>query len=342
MKLSSLFKLRESPTKQLIALLDSVTLGTNGAKYRHLNTEERIHKSDNPLHLSIERNERLLGNVTFCRRKGEWYIRYFAFDQALQGTGTRRSKGGEGFIKRELNQFFDATLNGETEFGEVDVHYAYIDPKNSKSLWMSENFGFTPMANIATQTFSRVSIPKSTRVQKESNWKELAPVFRKAYGDFKFYFEEQLKSGPFYAVRGENNEVLAAMKVDKTTWVIERMPGKMGGVLTKAITYVPVLRKLINPKKHTFLVPEAVYFKDNDPKLLTELFEGVLALEKERIIFWWTDDRNPYYKAVKNEVNWGLLHKIIGVNQASLVVKQPEGVEYDNSRPAYTSGFDFI
>lgn len=342
MKLSSLFKLRETPSKQLIALLDSVTLGTNGAKYRHLNTEVHIHKADNPLHLSIERNERLLGSVTFCRRNGEWYIRYFAFDNGLQGTGKRRSKGGDGLIKRELNHFFDATLADETEFDKVDIHYAYIDPKNSKSLWMSENFGFTPVANIATQTFSRVYLPKSTRVQKESNWEELAPIYREAYGGFKFYFEEQLKSGPFYVIRGNDNKVLAAVKINKTTWVIERMPGKMGGFLTKAIPYVPVLRKLINPKKHTFLVPEAVYFKDNDSKLLTELFEGVLALEKEHLIFWWTDERNPYYKSVKDEVKWGLLHKIISVNQASLVVKQPEGVEYDNSRPAYTSGFDFI
>lgn len=342
MKLSSLFKLREQPTKQLIALLNSATLGTNGAKYRHLKTEDRIYSADNPLYLSIERNERLLGNVTFCRRGSEWYIRYFAFDSALQGTGKRRSKGGGGLIKRELNQFFEATLHGDTEFGKVDVHYAYIDPKNEKSLWMSENFGFKQVANIATQTFSRVSIPKSTRVRKESDWEELAPVFRKVYGEFQFYFEEHLKVGPFFVLRGENNEVLAATKISKATWVIERMPGKMGGLMTKLIPLIPILRKLIRPKNHTFLVPEAVFTKNNDPRFLTELFEGILSLEQERLIFWWTDEKNPLYNSIKDEVRWGLLNKIIGINTASLVVRQTEGEEYDKSRPAYTSGFDFI
>ena len=53
---SSLIHIRENPTPAIIELLESVTLGTNGAHYRHLDTREKIYETDNPLFLTLERN----------------------------------------------------------------------------------------------------------------------------------------------------------------------------------------------------------------------------------------------------------------------------------------------
>ena len=103
MQLSPLFKIRTEATPELIQLLDQVTLGTNGAKYRHLNTVDRIHNADQPLHLSVERNEKLLGNATFCQREREWYVRYFAFNPSFQSTGAKKSRSNDNFLKRELD-----------------------------------------------------------------------------------------------------------------------------------------------------------------------------------------------------------------------------------------------
>jgi hypothetical protein len=44
--------IREEPTDSIAALLKSVTLGTNGAKYRHLNTEERLEQLYRPLYFN--------------------------------------------------------------------------------------------------------------------------------------------------------------------------------------------------------------------------------------------------------------------------------------------------
>ena len=342
MKLSPFFSLRQQATPELIQLLNSVTLGTNGAKYRHLNTTNRILDADEPLHLSLERNNRILGNISFCRREENWYIRYFAFDQALQSGGTKKSKGKTGFLKKELEMFFDQMLQGNDAFGKVDSFYAYIDPKNEKSLWMSENFGFQSVASVATQTFSRTRLKSDTRVTKNLYWTEVAPIFRESFGNHNYYFEAQLEKGPFYAIKNPSGEIIALAKTTNAAWEIERLPGKFGGILTKIVPFIPGLRKIVKPKNHQFVVPEAVFIKNNDPQLLQELFEGILYHEKQNLILWWVDTNDPTYKAVQSEVRWGMLHKFIGVHHASLVIRSNPEISYNNSKPVYTCGFDFV
>ena len=45
-------------SENLIELLSGVELGTNGAKYVHLDIKERIKEADHPLSFSLERNNR--------------------------------------------------------------------------------------------------------------------------------------------------------------------------------------------------------------------------------------------------------------------------------------------
>ena len=342
MKLSPFFHLREDVTPELLELLSSVTLGTNGAHYRHLDTEHRIHEADNPLHLSIERKDRVIGNVTFCRREKYWYVRYFAFRNQLQGKGQTRSKGQSGRLKEELQLFFDGILSEEQPYGDIHSFYAYIDPNNQKSLWMSEHFGFEKAAEIATQSFSRIRLPKRTAVEKINDWNSISAVIREHFSNNVFYFEDHLKKGPFYIIRDDYGNVQAGAKITRAKWAIERLPGKIGGWLPKIIPYIPGLRKIIRPKSHTFLVPEAVFVANNDPKVLVQLFEGILAMENQHLILWWVDQRAPLYKAVQKDVWWGTLHQLVGVNRANLVVKKNNKFQEDNSSPVYTCGFDFV
>ena len=68
-------------SEDLVELLSGVELGTNGAKYVHLDIKERIKEADNPLSFSLERNNRLIANITFCERDTGYYLRYFAFSR---------------------------------------------------------------------------------------------------------------------------------------------------------------------------------------------------------------------------------------------------------------------
>ena len=338
---SALLHTREHPTEGIISLLESVTLGTNGAHYKHLDTRWRIKELDAPLFLILERNNKVYGNITFCKRSNNWYIRYFAFDALVQSGGKKKSKGTSGGIKKELNDFFESALSSGGE-ERVDSFYAYIDPRNAKSLWMSENFGFETVGVIGTQTFSRRSPKASGRVERIDSWETVAELIQHTFSDQRFFFTAQTKKPPFYVIKNEEGEIIASAKTSVANWEIRRLPGKFGGKLVKWIPYIPVVRKLIRPKQHTFIVPEAVYVEDNCPLLFEELFEGILALESKNLIIWWVDFHDSLYAAIREKVKWGLLHKLLGVNEVNVVAKSLNHARSREEKSIYTSGFDFI
>lgn len=338
--LNPLFKLRESHTQGIVDLLEATTLGTNGAKYKHLDTAERINEADNPLFLSMERNDKVLGNITFCQRGRNWYIRYFAFQSFLQGSENKSNQQkGNSRLKQELAKFFDAALN---QNDAIDSMYAYIDPKNDRSKWMSENFGFNKISELATQSFSRVNPTPSKRLVKIHDWNQIASIVQSFYGSNAYYFETHCSKPPFYALRNDADEIIAFARTVNVHWEIVRMPGKFGGVLTRIIPYIPFLRKLIRPKNHEFLVPEIVWTKDNDSKLLSELFEGMLADQNLNLILWWTDTRSPLYKNVKSNVKWGLLHKIIGVAPVDVVQLRSKSYNNPSTEPIFVTAYDMV
>jgi hypothetical protein len=342
MGLSPFFKLREQATKEIIALLDSVVFGTNGAHYRHVDTKAKISQADNPLFLSLERNKNVLGNITFCRRDTSWYIRYFAFSKRVQSTGKSKSKAeGNGVLKRELAHFFDDVFKGEYS-APPHSFYAYIDPQNEKSLWMSENFGFEKKAEISTQTFSRIHPKLKVPIQKVEQWSEVRAFVSSQFGSQDYYFESQVNKPPYYVWKSESNEILGFAKSSTAHWEIKRFPGKLGAVLIKILPFIPGLKKVIKPKNHVFLAPEAVYVKN--PKQLGIFLESILHLENQKLMIWWVDVNNPSYMASFGCTNWGFLNKLIGTIPTHLVVKRNPRVTQstDSTNSVYTSGFDFI
>lgn len=342
--LHPIFKLNESASDKIIDLLDEAVLGTNGAQYRHLDTKEKIGECDDPLFLSMERNEKAIGNITFCRRGGHWYIRYFAFSTLVQSSGKQKSKAsGEGFIKREINRFFDLAFQGEFD-QPVQSFYAYIDPNNVKSLWMSENFGFEKIGTVVTQSFSRTHPKASSRLYKLDSWEEMKDSVSTRYKDYAYYFDVQTKKPPLYVLKDDSGKIIASTKISYASWEIKRFPGKLGGILVKLVPFVPILNKLIKPKQQNFLVMEAPVIENNDPKLFEELISGILNTEKKTVCFWWVDPRDELYRSTQQSVKWGLLHRLLGSPEAFVVRKtNPQiTVSQETGSPIYTVGLDFI
>lgn len=333
------FVVRESPTDSIVNLLKSVTLGTNGAKYRHLNTERRLAQLYKPLYFTLERNERALGNITLCRRPCGWYVRYFAFDQLFQTTAPPHSSKGKGGLKKKINDFFEAIEAGELE-DQPELFYAYVDPKNERSLFMAESFGFKTVSKIATQTFSRVAPQGSHRVRIIENTSELQQLLNHKFSDRPFYFDyHTFNSSPVYGLYN-NGELVAAAKTHPANWVIEQIPGKHGKLITKLIPYIPKLRRILKPANHQFIVIDTVWSKVNDASLLEELLESVLEQENKNLIIWWVDQQDALYKTIKKTLKWGLLHRLNGVHEVDLVMRSKNKIEI--SSPTYTTGIDFI
>lgn len=329
-------QIRYEPTPALIELLESVTLGTNGAHYRHLNTRDRIKQADNPIFVSIERRGVILANITFCQRGTNWYIRYFAFDKRFQSSGTKKSKS-DNFIKREIESIFQNAF----EHNGVESFYAFIDPQNVKSLWMAENYGFHVVSKIATQTFSRVNPKPSKRLLLINHEGELMPQINRSFSNYAYFYSAQTKP-PFYALKDESGEIVAFAKINLAEWEIKRLPGKFGGWLTRFIPYIPRLNKIIRPKNHAFVVPDCVWVKENKHELLVELFEGILAAENRNLIIWWIDHNDSLYTETRDKIKWGLLHRLVGISHANVVERTKDHKMKSNGKPVFTAGFDFI
>jgi hypothetical protein len=336
------FVLREDYTDEVLKLLKTVTLGSNGARYRHRHIEKRISKLYHPLFLNIERNNSVLGNITLCRREVGWYVRYFAMDTTFQSPKAiqRQSKSKKNTLKNNVSSFFDETFEEENA---PPLLYAYIDPRNDRSLWMSQNFGFYTAAKIATQTFSRIRPKVKTDVTEAQDLTFIKAKVEEVNKNKPLYFDYHTfnKETPFYELT-KNGEVVAFAKIHKAEWVIERLPGRKGKLLVNIIPYVPGVRKVVRPNAHKFIVVDSVWSVDNDKNLLEELFEGVLEKENKNTLVWWVDQKEELYKNVKGTLNWGLLNKINGVHEVDLVVKRKDKSNQEFDLPTYVTGFDFI
>ena len=330
------FEFTDVITPELVQLLEQTTLGTNGAMYRHLDVPERIYQTDAPLSFSLRRNEQLLANITFCKRDFGLYLRYFAFDKRFQSAGKARQTMHKSALKQEIEGVFQR-VSAEHP-GNLDMCYAYIDARNARSKWMSEQFGFQTKAKLATQSFSRRYPKKSSRISKEVLTDEHSSLIKSKYEGHTAFFDHYLKLGEMHCLRSSDGNLLALAKFTNVTWEISRLPGKMGGILVKALPYIPILRKMIQVKKHQFLVPEALCVADNDPKLLTEFLAGVLHMEQRHTMLWWMDERDELYVQVKEQVKWGILHQILGVSPVDVVIRG----DFEPKKPMYIAAFDMI
>lgn len=330
------FEFTETITSELVALLEQTTLGTNGAMYRHLDVPERICQTDSPLCFSLRRNGHLLANITFCKRDFGLYLRYFAFDKRFQSKGKARQTMHKSALKKEIESVFQGVISEHP--GSLTMCYAYIDARNARSKWMSEQFGFQTKAKLATQTFSRRFPKKSTRISKEALTEEHLSFIQKRYGHYTGYFDYYLKGASVHCLRSSAGDLLALAKFTNVAWEISRLPGRMGGVLVKALPFIPVLRKMIQPKMHQFLVPEAVCMAENNPAILTEFLSGVLFMENRHTMLWWMDERDELYVEMKHKVNWGILHGILGVSPVDVVVRG----DFQPTEPMFIAAFDMV
>ena len=344
MEIKAPFFLSNSWNKSILDLLQKTTLGTNGARYQHLNTSEIIDDLDNPLFLTLERNNSVLGNVTFCKREKYWYIRYFAFEQIFQIkksasfdnlTDSSNLKSKKIVLKSTLNHFFEESLKTENE-----CFYAYIDPKNLRSKFMCENFGFQVIGKLKTHSFSRLKPKSVEKLIEIVDLKEIDNVKSK-FENHLFYTNFQPKRTKIYALKNELGEIICSARIQKAHWRIESLPGKFGKTIVKIIPLIPILKKIFNPKDYRFLVSDMVYCKDNNSENLAKLFEGILAKENYKLMLWWIDEKDKLNHLDK-KISWGIFKLFLGNPIVDIVAKFDDSKKIDSEKTIFVSGIDLI
>jgi hypothetical protein len=323
-------------SESLISFLEKTELGTNGARYAHLDVRERIKKLDFPQSFTLKRNEIIVANVTFCMRDFSMYVRYFAFNAIYQSTSnTKRKRSSKSIFEIKILELFQ-----KLERQRNLPFYAYIEADNSRSMLMSKRFGFKPYTHIISRSFSRLAPKLNKNVSFSSNWSEISDHVRKQYHQYDSYFEAPVSQPPFVVLRDDEGAILAYARFTKVAWRIHRLPGILGGVLVKIVPYIPLLNRLIKPKKHLFLTPDIVSGISNAAQL-QELFSGALALYHVKSMIWFIDPNDSVYKSVKQGFSWGVLDRIIGIKKINIM--QRNAVRpYSEKHPFFVSAFDLI
>lgn len=338
MEIEAPFIVRREATKSLLDLLEKTPLGTRGAVYWHLNTEEIIQGLKEAIYISLERHENCVCNITFCNRNGHQYIRYFAFDRIFQTSKKGRKPSSNRNFKLKVAKMFENELCSTSQ-----SFYAYIEPRNDRSHWMRENFGFVKAGQIQTQTFSRIHPQKSSRVVEiVTNEDQLSML--SSFKDEVFFTPSSLSRMRYYELKNEEGKTLASCRAQLANWKIEQMGGVFGKILPRLIPFLPFVNKLIRPKDFSFVVVDAVFVDSIKPEKLSELLEGVLAEYQKTVLFWWTDEKNPLLRQVQSKLKWGLIDKFIGRPKVDLVVKTKDESLLKNltQQSFFVNGVDLI
>jgi hypothetical protein len=329
----------EEISEDLIELLEKTELGTNGARYVHLDTRNRIKEADHPISYSLVRNQNIIANITFCRRDVGYYLRYFAFSSAFQNKSAKKvkKKSTPSPFENKIEEAFVALTRLQPSL----PMYAYIDYENDRSRLFSERFGFAPYTDIVSRTYSRSNPKKNPKVQFSQDWNALRVHVEAEYSNNEFYHTFHIHKGPYVVLKNQEGQITSFAKFTKVHWKIKRLPGRFGGLFVKVIPYIPILNKILHPNDHSFLVPDIVFTRDQSPREIESLFDSALSLYNVSSLIWFVDPNQDLYRKTKNKIRWGLLDKILGEKKVALVCRN-QSSSYEKSRPVFVSAFDII
>lgn len=328
---------KEEIDEAIANLLIETKLGSNGAIYQHLNTKERIQMLESPIFLNLKWKERALGNITFCRRSSNFYLRFFAFDQRFQSSKAKHNEAkAENTFKKQISH----QLNNWFEQGDCENMYAYIDPKNHRSMAIAHQFGFQKVGRLNTYIFARLH-PKKSKQVREISHAQLLELSSKHFKQELFYFEP-IDYAPFhYYGLFRNDELLGVMRVLCVDWIIHRLPGKNAALLTNVLPKIPFLNRIINPKNQKFVAIDQVWLKTNSVTDFEELLEDVLHRQQRNLAFWWLDENHPLSLNFVKNVNLGVFSKIFGQNKVDVMVKG-EFEKRTSQEPIYVNAYDLV
>ncbi len=341
---------------KIVDFLCNVSIGTNGAIYQHLHTSEKIKLLHQPHFFTIFRNENAISNITICEREislqekkiNSLYIRYFAFQSSFQANGIKNENKKNSVFEKYIKSLLETSnLNvDEPKFDSV-IYWAYIDPENNRSLNMSERFNFEKIGSFKTFAFSRFFPKKSDSVflYQNTEKEEILNKLNEYYKDYSFYSPVHLfENNNYFVYKNKEGKIIAGIQANKVHWKIKALPGFKGKIMVKLLPYIPFLRRIINPKRYSFLATEGFFCVKDEEWCLTEFFSGVLNLQKVNSLLFWVDEKDFHFNKLLKSIKLGLLQKIKSDNSIDILAKFNNFPALEKkaffSTTKYISGFD--
>ena len=329
---------------EVVAFLESVTWGTEGALYEHLDTAAHIRRLSDPYLILLRKNGEIAATAIFSRRTGRigtlelpfYFVRYFAASPIIRGTG---------LIKRHGPAFMSGIREGEA--GKT-VFIGIIEAGNHRSMKVATAAGQRPIATIHTIGFSRFFPKDDPRVRpvREEEKEEIRRQIDEQYSRHSMVHHHTLFDRAGYFVLEDGGEIVAGAQVQEGHWRMRGMPGLMGRLVMKVLPRLPLLRRIFNPNDFRFLSFEYIYLKPGHEKALYRLMEALLYRFGRNSALLWFDGRAPLYHTFRQRGRLGIIDRFTRGTQvyimASFVHLTAEEEALICRQPWFTTGFDFM
>lgn len=354
-RLKSVITHTQQVDEDILDLLSHTTIGTNGAKYTHLHTAQKIHSLHQPHFFTMRRHQKAIGNVTICERPmwvgaklvDSFYIRYFAFQHLFQSTGVKTKKNRQSIFDDYLNALFSSSnLNPFEPQHQASMFWAFIDPENNRSWNMAERYGFETIGHFKTFGFSRFSPKKHPQVSgiHADEIKETWNKTKAFYSEHSNLSDVHLFESDGYFVYRENGKIVAGVQTFDIHWRVNALPGWQGKLIVKTLPFIPLVRRVFNPKSFQFLAIEGLFWEPGHANKVDLLLESVLAIRNKHSILAWVDVKDDQLNKKWQQMRLGILQKMKSDNAIEILAKfngqSKEFMTEVRNRVKYISAFD--
>ncbi len=345
------------------AIKNTVLGNPGGTRYRHLDALRKIEEIK-PLHFfPFRKDGNLISVLALAERitylKGipyyTYYVRYVSFNTVytvknlkFSEQDARMQRMGNSFMKEGIKKHaetFPFVLKDDSANPTKKLYYAFVEASNIRSLNYT-TFFFEKIRNITAITYSNLFPRHDKRVTliTSSELNRVTELLQSAYAGHSFFRLNKEKLLSNYYVFVDNNEIVAGLQAQVANWKIEELPGWFGRVIKIILPYMPVLSRLIKPKRFTFLTFDTLYCREKYDHLLPVLFRSVCAIKKVYVAMIYIDTEDPLRTRVAQLKKMGMLNKIfghaLGVLVANFINFTDEEKQAFYNSPVYISGYD--
>lgn len=282
-------RVQTSPSDAVRYILVHNVIGTPGLSmcYQHTQVDRKITAITDPYFVTLQRGDHTVGTCCFCFRHVSvadavlpaFYIRYFAFlDQFRRPPAKRRIRPRTSALKAEITSF----LNSDTWARSAGsyFHYAYVDPRNVRSVRLCRAFGFEQVRRYATFIFTRFVLRGGVQPEPlhgEDVLAEMRQRLARFYADYTMFNTENLfRDGQYFVLRNAAGDVVAGVQATPDCWQVRALPGRYGKQLLSVVSRLPWLGRVMK-HRYAFLALEGIYYAPGCAGDLQRLVEALLA-----------------------------------------------------------------
>jgi hypothetical protein len=354
---TSPFEVRKSPTPELLQLLNNNIIGTpeQGMLYQHRGVHNKIDWIADPYYVNLIRNNKIAGTCCFCKRNTlnhdlgltSFYIRYFTFLDSLRSRqGKKKTTTRKSFLREGIQSILSGEMLGMNA-NDKFFHYAYVDPRNSRSVVLCDEFGFEPVRQFTTILFNRIRPReyKGVKIQSitTSEQTEVRERIAMRYKEHTmFSWENLLGARTYYIIRNQHGEIMAGVQVNPELWKIISLPGAAGKIILNTFSHLPYLNRLFN-KNYKFLTFEGIYYQAGAEDYLEMLFENLLSRYNMYSAIIPVDADSALYRTLRL-LKLGWADKLSEEVRGNVICKfnnfSANDVLQFKKSPAYISGID--